>query len=222
MPNTSARFFTVNSLSKKKFHSVWFFGTAGVITTKVFSVFLKLSVIKFILSSKWIFIPLSCNSEVNCVFVKNLIEFCNKRNIKLIHISTDYVYTNSVEDASENDVPVHCDNWYGYTKLLGDGLVQLLSKDYLVIRCTHKPTPFPYEKAWINQTGNFDYVDVISDLIIKSINKNLNGVYNIGTEKKTIFDLGLKTKEVTPTYAPDYVPKNTTMNLDKIKNELND
>ena len=160
--------------------------------------------------------------EVNCVFVKNLIEFCNKRNIKLIHISTDYVYTNSVEDASENDVPVHCDNWYGYTKLLGDGLVQLLSKDYLVIRCTHKPTPFPYEKAWINQTGNFDYVDVISDLIIKSINKNLNGVYNIGTEKKTIFDLGLKTKEVTPTYAPDYVPKNTTMNLDKIKNELND
>lgn len=160
--------------------------------------------------------------EVNCVFVKNLIDFCNEKNIKLIHISTDYIYSNSVEDASEEDVPVHCDNWYGYTKLLGDGLVQLLSKDYLIIRCTHKPTPFPYEKAWINQIGNFDYVDVISSLIIKAINKNLNGVYNLGTEKKTIFDLASKTKDVVPTYSPDYVPKNTTMNLDKLNNILND
>lgn len=160
--------------------------------------------------------------EVNCVFVKNLIEFCNKKNIKLVHISTDYVYTNSVEDASEDDVPVHCDNWYGYTKLLGDGLVQLLSDNYLLIRCTHKPTPFPYEKAWINQVGNFDYVDVISNLIIKSINKNLNGVYNIGTEKKTIFELGSKTREVIPTYAPDFVPKDTTMNVDKLIKSLND
>ena len=160
--------------------------------------------------------------EVNCVFVKNLIEFCNKRNIKLIHISTDYVYTNSIEDASENDVPVHCNNWYGYTKLLGDGLVQLLSDNYLLIRCTHKPTPFPYEKAWINQVGNFDYVDIISNLIIESINKNLNGVYNIGTEKKTIFELAIKTKEVMAIYAPDFVPKNTTMNIDKLIKSLND
>jgi dTDP-4-dehydrorhamnose reductase len=160
--------------------------------------------------------------EVNCIFVKNLIEFCNKKTIKLVHISTDYVYTNSVEDASENDVPVHCNNWYGYTKLLGDGLVQLLSDNYLLIRCTHKPTPFPYEKAWINQVGNFDYVDVISNLIINSINKNLNGVYNIGTEKKTIFELGAKTREVNPTHAPDYVPKDTSMNIGKLIKSLHD
>jgi len=160
--------------------------------------------------------------EVNCIFVKNLIEFCNKKIIKLVHISTDYVYTNSVEDASEFDVPVHCNNWYGYTKLLGDGLVQLLSDNYLLIRCTHKPTPFPYEKAWINQVGNFDYVNVISNLIIESINKNLNGVYNIGTEKKTIFELGAKTREVNPTYAPDYVPKDTSMNIEKLIKSLNE
>jgi dTDP-4-dehydrorhamnose reductase len=160
--------------------------------------------------------------EVNCVFVKNLIEFCNQKNIKLVHISTDYVYTNSVEDASEDDVPVHCNNWYGYTKLLGDGLVQLLSDDFLLIRCTHKPTPFSYEKAWVNQVGNFDYVDIISNLIIESINKNLNGVYNIGTEKKTIFELGEKTKDVIPTYAPDYVPKDTSMNIEKLIKSLNE
>ena len=158
--------------------------------------------------------------NTNCVFLHNLIEFCNERNIKLVHISTDYIYTNSIEDASENDIPVHCNNWYGYTKLVGDALVQLLSKNYLLIRCTHKPNPFPYEKAWVNQIGNFDYVDVISDLIIKSINKDLIGVYNIGTEKKSIFELAQKTKEVEPTYSPEYVPKNTTMNLEKLMNSL--
>lgn len=160
--------------------------------------------------------------EINCVFVKNLIEFCNKKNIKLIHISTDYIYTNSIEEASENDVPVHCNNWYGYTKLLGDGLVQLLSGNYLVIRCTHKPTPFPYEKAWINQVGNFDYVDVISSLIIKSIKNKLSGVYNIGTEKKSIFELASKTKDSIPSYAPEHVPKDTTMNLNKFNTSIND
>jgi dTDP-4-dehydrorhamnose reductase len=155
--------------------------------------------------------------EVNCIFLKNLIDFCNKKNIKLVHISTDYIYTNSVEDASEEDVPVHCNNWYGYTKLIGDGLVQLLTNDYLLIRCTHKPNPFPYEKAWINQVGNFDYVDIISSLIINSIDKNLNGVYNLGTEKKSIFELASKTKNVEPAEAPNQVPKNTTMNLEKLK-----
>lgn len=158
--------------------------------------------------------------DVNCVFVKNLIDFCNKKNIKLVHISTDYIYTNSVENASEEDVPVHCNNWYGYTKLIGDGLIQLLSNDYLLIRCTHKPNPFPYEKAWINQVGNFDYVDVISNLIINAISKNLNGVYNLGTETKSIFELASKTKNVEPAEAPNQVPNNTTMSLEKLKQSI--
>mgnify|MGYP000172579894 CR=1 FL=1 len=107
----------------------------------------------------------------NYMFVDKLIDFCNLNNIKLIHISTDYLYTYSSNNASENDIPVHCNNWYGYTKLLADGLIQLRSNDYCIFRCTHKPTPFPYKEAWLNQLGNFDYVHVISNLIIKLINK---------------------------------------------------
>ena len=71
--------------------------------------------------------------EANYVFVDKLIKFCNQNQIKLVHISTDYVYTSSVDNASEEDVPVHCNNWYGYTKLLSDGLVQLQSNDYLLL-----------------------------------------------------------------------------------------
>jgi dTDP-4-dehydrorhamnose reductase len=157
--------------------------------------------------------------ETNCVFLKNLIEFCNTNQIKLIHISSDYVYTFSIENASEEDVPVHCRNWYGYTKLLGDGLVQLISNDYLLIRCTHKPKPFPYEKAWIDQVGNFDYVDKIGQIIIQLIYERKNGVYNVGTETKSMFDLAQQTKNVIPISSPDYVPKNTTMNIMKLENK---
>ena len=157
--------------------------------------------------------------DVNYKFVYNLINFCNTNNIKLIHISTDYVYTGSIERASETDVPVHSNNWYGYTKLLGDGLVQLLANNYLLCRCTHRPKPFPYEKAWIDQVGNFDYVDKISELIIKLINENKYGVYNVGTETKSMFDLASQTKLVTPINSPSYVPKNTSMNINKLENK---
>ena len=146
--------------------------------------------------------------DVNYIFVKTLIDYCNSLHIKLVHISTDYLYANSVEDASENDVPVHCNNWYGYTKLLADGLVQLMMKDYLLIRGTHKPKPFPYDKAWINQVGNFDYVDVIASQIIKLINKDSRGIFNIGTEFKSMYVLANRTKpDVMIEMSPDYIPK---------------
>jgi dTDP-4-dehydrorhamnose reductase len=75
--------------------------------------------------------------DINYKFVHELILFCNKNDIKLVHISTDYLYSGSVSNASESDVPVHCNNWYGYTKLLADGLVQL-EFNHLICRCTHK------------------------------------------------------------------------------------
>ena len=38
--------------------------------------------------------------KVNYEGVANLTDFCNKWNIKLIHISTDYVYTNSTNETT--------------------------------------------------------------------------------------------------------------------------
>jgi len=156
--------------------------------------------------------------DINYAFVSKLIDYCNEKSIKLVHISTDYVYAGSVNNASEEDVPVHCNNWYGYTKLLGDGLVQLQSNDYLLVRCTHKPTPFPYDAAWIDQVGNFDYVNIISDLIIKLINANANGLYNVGTETKTMYEMASRTKSVNKTFTPEHVPKNQSMDISKMKN----
>jgi dTDP-4-dehydrorhamnose reductase len=158
--------------------------------------------------------------NTNYVFVNSLIDFCNVFDIKLVHISTDYLYSGSVDNASEEDVPVHCNNWYGYTKLLSDGLVQLRSNNYLLCRCTHKVAPFQYESAWIDQIGNFDYVEEITKLIVTGIDLNLNGVYNIGTELKNMYLLAKRTKDVSASFAPDYTPKNLSMNIDKFNNAI--
>jgi dTDP-4-dehydrorhamnose reductase len=158
--------------------------------------------------------------DVNLQGTKNLVDFCNEWRIKLIHISTDYIYSNSIPNASENTPPVHCATWYGYTKLVADALVQLESNNHLIVRTTHKSKPFPYDIAWENQMGNFDYVDIIASQIITLINKEATGVFNIGTELKTMYDLakqtkpGVKGQKVTHPLAPHDV----SMNTDKFNN----
>ena len=154
--------------------------------------------------------------DINYKGVIKLSNYCTTRNIKLVHISTDYIYSNSVSEASEIDIPVHGNNWYSYTKLLGDAYVQLNDRN-LIIRTSHKPYPFPYKDAWTNQHTNGDYVNVISELVIKLINKNVSGVYNVGTNEKTWFNLTKEEFNTNPISKPDIAPENITMNINKLK-----
>ena len=149
--------------------------------------------------------------------VSRLVDYCHGNFKKLIHISCDYVYANCKnEEPSENDVPVHAENWYSYTKLLADAYIELKARDYLIVRCSHKPNPFPYPKAFANVKGNFDYVDVISKQIIKLIKDDAKGIYNIGTRSKTLYMLAQQTKPmIPPDVAPDNMPNELNMNLTK-------
>jgi hypothetical protein len=156
------------------------------------------------------------NWKVNVQGVKNLIDYCNHNNIKIVHISTDHIYSNSKPCASEKDVPVHLCTWYGYSKLIGDALVQLESKNYLICRESHKPFPFPYQKAWSDQFTNGDYVTTISGLIIKLILSGASGVYNVGTDIKTWADL----TGSEPISKPEYTPDDITMDITKMNEFL--
>lgn len=160
--------------------------------------------------------------SVNYVGVMDLVDYCNNYNKKLVQISTDYIYTNSKKNVNESDVPVHFDNWYTYTKLLADGYVQARCKKYLLVRTSFKPKPFPWKEGWSNLKGNFDYVDVIADLIIELINKRAKGVYNVGTEEKTMYELAVRTKPDCVEIDNTSQPHNITMDLTKMKNTLND
>jgi dTDP-4-dehydrorhamnose reductase len=159
--------------------------------------------------------------SINYHFVIKLSNICKMLGKKLIHISSDYVYADSIPFATENDLAVPSSNWYTFSKLLADEYIMFNNKNYLITRCSFKPKPFPYDAGWLDQTGNFDYVDVISDLIIQLINKNANGLYNVGTEVKTIYKLAKQTKPNTRIdFRPSCAPGDITMNLDKLKSIL--
>ena len=161
--------------------------------------------------------------ETNYKSVIKLVELCNKYNKKLIHISSDYIYSNSTSKASELDIPVHLNNWYSYTKVLSDAYVEAMANNYLTIRTSFKVRPWIHDNAWADLIGNFDYVDVITEYIIKLINGNANGIFNVGTDIKTIYELAKETKTIIrPTFKdenPLHIrPKDVSMNIDKLLN----
>jgi len=160
------------------------------------------------------------NWNVNYKGVSDLVDFCNTWNVKLVQISTDHIYANSESEATEESIPQPIPTWYGHTKMLGDAHVQLKCRDYLLIRESHKPYPFPYKEAWSNQYTNGDYVPVIAKLIVELINKHAEGIYNVGTEIKTWFNYTKKEFNTQPSAKPAQAPADITMNLTKLKNAL--
>ena len=153
--------------------------------------------------------------DINYKALSELVDVCNKNNQNLVHISTDYIYSGSSQNASTKDVPVHNKTWYAYTKLLGDAHIQLKSNNYLIIRCGHKQNPFKYDEAFEDVIGNFDYVNKIAELIIQLINNNVRGIQNVGTELKSVYDLALKTNpKVKKTKCNNnLMPKNVSMKI---------
>jgi dTDP-4-dehydrorhamnose reductase len=162
--------------------------------------------------------------DTNYKAVVELVDYCNNHDKKLVHVSTDYIYANSPGIPSEDDVPVHQSTYYAYTKLLADGYIELKSKNYLILRGTHKPKPFPYDNAWINHLGMFDYIDVTSDLYIELIKNDAKGLFNVGTEFKSMYRLALETNpNVNPIYTNDIrIPLDVSMNVLKLNKFLDE
>jgi dTDP-4-dehydrorhamnose reductase len=160
--------------------------------------------------------------NINYKFAAELTDYCNDMGIKLIHISTDHVYINSLPKASEESVPASGQNWYSYTKLVAEAYVQLKSDNYLIIRESHKPYPFPYKNAWRNQSTNGDYTPKIASLIIKLIKTNANGVFNVGTETKTWYDLTKYEFKTNPVAKPSFAPEDVSMDLTKLNKWLSE
>ena len=159
--------------------------------------------------------------KANYELVTFLAEYCDDNGKKLVHISTDYLYQNSVDDATEEDEPLFEHTWYMFTKLLADEYLKEHAKNYLICRLSHKPYPFPYDSAWVDVITNADYTPVISGLVIELIKNGAEGLYNVGTERKTIYELAQRTnKNVKKIVSPPHVPKNISMNVSKMDNFL--
>jgi dTDP-4-dehydrorhamnose reductase len=81
--------------------------------------------------------------DVNAVGVRNLSLFCKKKKIKLVHISTNYVFDGlSLVPYVEEDVPNPL-SWYARTKLMGEFFIQNIFDNYLIVRTAGLYSMFP-------------------------------------------------------------------------------
>ena len=159
--------------------------------------------------------------ESNVLGSKNIFMLGSFYNKRVVYISTDYVYEGKSGNYKETDSPRPF-NFYGFTKLAGESFANP-EKD-LIIRTSFKPNkPWAYPKAFIDLYTSADYVDVVSKKIISVIKKNLNGVINIGTERKSIYELArqrnsgvgeISVKDVKSVT----LPRDVSMNLEKYDN----
>ncbi|MEN6624414.1 MAG: dTDP-4-dehydrorhamnose reductase [Smithella sp.] len=71
---------------------------------------------------------------VNAEAVLNIASACSKKNIRIVHFSTDYVFDGNASEPYKEDDPCNPLNVYGTSKLAGENYLRSLSHNYIIIR----------------------------------------------------------------------------------------
>ncbi len=124
--------------------------------------------------------------ETNIKGTANVTKYCIENNIRLIYISTDYVY-DSQSDNHQEDEALKPFNLYAWTKLGGECAVRA-HKNSLIIRTSFGSSDYPYEFAYTNRFVSKDYVDVIAPMIKDLVLSDEVGIINVGTDEKTLYE----------------------------------
>jgi len=72
--------------------------------------------------------------KLNFLLVKQIVFLCKKLNIKLIHISTDFIFDGKFNKPSSEKKKPNPVNYYGQTKLMAENFIKNNIKNYIIIR----------------------------------------------------------------------------------------
>ena len=157
--------------------------------------------------------------SANITGTANLCLACYKTNIKLIHTSTDYVYTGKGPHKEEEALLPP--SRFAWSKLGGECAVRLLH-NFLILRVDFGPIPFPWEKVYRDQYVSKLYVDEMAVLVLKAARSEAKGVMNLGGPRITLEEYAQKTRPGIETVSrPNWVPEDTSMDIARMKKELN-
>jgi len=164
---------------------------------------------------------ISRSIELNIIGTANIVRACKMLNIKLIYLSTSYVYPGKKGNYKETD-PLLPSNNYAWSKLGGESAVQMY-KNSLIIRASMTEKPFVHKKAFTNVFTNFIYHEDFIKIFKKLINKK--GVINVGGPTRSVYNFVKKeNKKIKKTTLRNnkktLMPINSSMNLGKLKKYL--
>ena len=114
-------------------------------------------------------------NEINCLAIKKIAEIAKKYGVKLIHISTDYVFDGLSEiPYLETDI-TNTQNVYGDSKLKGEKAIQKINPDNsIIIRTSWLYSKFGknFVKTMLKLSKEKDQISVVSDQIGSPTNAN--------------------------------------------------
>jgi dTDP-4-dehydrorhamnose reductase len=106
--------------------------------------------------------------EINHLAVKNLAEISKKQQLKLIHISTDYVFEGNSSEPYQEDDKTNPQNIYGNTKLNGEKAMLLINPaNSIIIRTSWLYSEFGnnFVKTMLRLTNEKEEISVVNDQI---------------------------------------------------------
>ena len=154
--------------------------------------------------------------DVNIIGTALLAKLCNDCNIRLIYISTDYVFDGTVGNYAESS-PVNPVAEYGWSKLGGECAIRMCKKA-VIIRLSFGGMKFEHPKAFVDQYTSRESVDKISEKIIQIVESNFLGVIHIGSKRRTIYQYAKELSDVGKISIKDVnfdLPKDTSLNVNK-------
>lgn len=152
----------------------------------------------------------------NIIGASNVALLCDVLNIRLVYVSTDYIYKGDHGNYKEED-PILPFNNYAWSKLGGECATRLV-KNHLIIRTSFGSNKFSYNVAFTDKWSSKEYVDVIAPQILEAAISPLTGVLNLGSERKTMYDFASERSCVTPIKLSETshrTPYDTSLNLQK-------
>ena len=159
----------------------------------------------------------------NIIGTCNLVKVCRKLKIKLVYLSTSYVYPGYNGNYKETS-PLLPYNNYAWSKLGGECAVQMY-KNSLILRVCMTEKPFIHKFAFKDLITNFIFHEDVVKIFPKLIRKR--GVINLGGKTDSVYQFakklnknikGIKAKKLLG----KEIPLNHSMNLKKLRGIIND
>ncbi len=161
--------------------------------------------------------------DKNIIGTANITKVCSNLKIKLVYISTCYVYPGIKGNYSELS-PLKPINNYAWSKLGGECAV-MLYKNSLILRTSVTEKPFVHKGAFKDFKTNFIFHEDLVPKILKVINQN--GIINIGGKSQSVYNFAKKYNPKIKKFSARKIlgknaPLNITMNIKKFRKLIND
>jgi len=229
----SGRFGQIIKKNSKNFDFLFFFPKKkelNILKINSIKKYLKYKKPKYLLHLAGLSRPMSIHNkdiaqsiDKNIIGSANITKVCYELNIKLIYISTCYVYPGKKGNYNEESALFPINN-YAWSKLGGECSVKLY-KNSLILRASVTEKPFIHKNAFVDFKTNFIFHENLIPKIMKLL--DCKGIINIGGKSQSVYDFAKKynpqiKKNSAKNVLGQNVPLNISMNLTKFKKLTND